>query len=118
MRVTVLTRPRKEVYEAVSLLKSTVTDAKIYAHDKLHAKAIVSDSGGMVMSANLEKKGLDSGFEIGMRLTKEQCSKVQEILREWEKNFPWRYEWEYALAEDQKIFEVCEAVKGLPEGRK
>ena len=116
VRVTVLTRPRKEVYEAVSLLK--ITDAKIYAHDKLHAKAIVSDSGGMVMSANLEKKGLDSGFEIGVRLTQEQCGKVREILCDWEKDFPWRYELEYAPTEDQKIFEVCEAVKGLPKGRK
>lgn len=116
VRVTVLTRPRKEVYEAVSLLK--ITDAKIYAHDKLHAKAIVSDSGGMVMSANLEEKGLDLGFEIGMRLTQKQCGKVREILCDWEKTFPWQYELEYAPAEDQKIFEVCEAMKGLPEGRK
>ena len=116
VRVTVLTRPRKEVYEAVSLLK--ITDAKSYAHDKLHAKAIVSDSGGMVMSANLEEKGLDLGFEIGMRLTQKQCGKVREILCDWEKNFPWQYELEYAPAEDQKSFEVCEAAKGLPEGRK
>ena len=115
-KVTILTRPRKEVYKAVSLLN--ITDAKIYAHDKLHAKAIVSDAGGMVMSANLEKKGLDSGFEIGMRLTQKQCGKVREILCDWEKNFPWQYELEYAPAEDQKSFEVCEAVKGLSEGRK
>ena len=116
VRVTILTRPRKAVHEAISLLK--ITDAKIYAHDKLHAKAIVSDAGGMVMSANLEEKGLDSGFEIGMRLTLEQCDKVREILYDWEKDFPWRYELEYKPPDGQKTFEVCEAAKGLPKGRK
>ena len=116
VEVTILTRPRKAVHEAVSLLK--ITDAKIYAHDKLHAKAIVTDVGGIVMSANLEEKGLDTGFEIGARLTPEQCSKVREVLRTWEKEFPWRYEEEYKPAADQEIFEVCEASKGLPEGRK
>ncbi len=116
VEVTILTRPRKAVHEAVSLLK--IVDARICAHEKLHAKAIVSDAGGMVMSANLEEKGLDSGFEIGLSLTQEQCSKVRKILRTWERVFPWRYELEYEPTVDQKTFEICEAAKGLPEGRK
>ena len=116
VEVTILTRPRKAVHEAVSLLK--VIDAKICAHEKLHAKVIVSDAGGMVMSANLEEKGLDSGFEIGLSLTQEQCNEVRKILRTWEREFPWQYELEYKLTGDQKIFEACEAAKGLPEGRK
>lgn len=116
VEVTILTRPRKAIHEAVSLLK--ITDAKICAHEKLHAKAIVSDTGGMVMSANLEERGLDSGFEMGLSLTQEQCSEVRKILRIWEREFPWQYELEYKPTGDQKTFEVCEAAKGLPEGRK
>ena len=116
VEVTILTRPRKAVHEAVSLLK--ITDAKICAHEKLHAKAIVSDAGGMVMSANLEERGLDSGFEIGLSLTQEQCSEVRKILCTWEREFPWQYELEYEPTLGQKTFEVCEAAKGLPEGMK
>ena len=116
VEVTILARPRRAVHEAVSLLK--IIDARIWAHEKLHAKAIVSDAGGMVMSANLEDKGLDSGFEIGLSLTQEQCSKVRKILRTWERVFPWRYELEYEPTVDQKTFEICEGAKGLPEGRK
>ena len=116
VEVAILTRPRKAVHEAVSLLK--VIDARICAHEKLHAKVIVSDAGGMVMSANLEEKGLDSGFEIGLSLTQEQCNEVRKILRTWEREFPWQYELEYKPTGDQKIFEACEAAKGLPEGRK
>lgn len=114
--VTILTRPRKGVHEAVDLLKPT--GAKIYAHEKLHAKAIVSDAGGMVMSANLEKKGLDSGFEMGVSLTREQHGEVRKILRDWEKGFPWRYESKYAPPDNQKTFEICAADRGWPQGRK
>ena len=113
--VTVLTRPRKAVHEAVARLQ--IADAKIYAHEKLHAKAIVSDAGGMVMSANLEEKGLDSGFEMGLSLTHHQCRQVRQILRTWERQFPWRYEDEYMPTIDQRTFEVCNAAIGLPEGR-
>lgn len=114
--VTVLTRPRKAVHEAVDLLKPT--GAKIYAHEKLHAKAIVSDIGGMVMSANLKKNGLDSGFEMGVSLTREQCGEVRKILRDWKKEFPWRYESKYAPPDNRKTFEICVADKGWPQGRK
>jgi cardiolipin synthase A/B len=89
VRVTVLTRPRRAVAAGVAALASA--GIAIFAHDKLHAKAIVADGQALVMSANLEAQGLDRGFEIGAILTPTVARGVEETLRDWANAFPWVY---------------------------
>jgi cardiolipin synthase len=86
--VTVLTRPRPAVLAAARLF----ADAGILvrAHEKLHAKAILADDVGLVMTANLEKHGLDTGFEVGVRVDS-GSRMLAEVLAEWEQTFPWEF---------------------------
>lgn len=86
--VTLLTRPRPAVAPAVARLALT-PGASVLAHDKLHAKALVVDGQALVMSANLESHGLDSGFEVGVLLSHQPSRLVEMTLRDWAKTFPW-----------------------------
>ena len=57
----------------------------------LHAKAIVADGArALVMSANLERHGLDEGFELGVRLGREDATAVERVLAAWEADAAFR----------------------------
>lgn len=58
----------------------------------LHAKALVCDDQALVMSANLQKHGLDEGFELGVRLTGGDSEALLAVLRVWSDQAPWRLE--------------------------
>lgn len=86
--VTVLTRPRPAVLAAARVLAQA--GALVRAHERLHAKAIVADGVGLVMSANLEAQGLDRGFEVGIQ-TESASAALAGVLTEWEEGFPWEF---------------------------
>jgi len=90
MPVTVLARYRAASIPA--LLKLQRAGAKVYCFKWLHAKAIVCDDQAIVMSANLQKHGLDEGFELGVRLAGAESEELHEILRVWTRHSPWRVE--------------------------
>ena len=110
--VNVLTRPRAAVAAAVADLAAA--GAKIFAHDKLHAKAIISDAGAMIMTANLEQHGLDRGFEVGALLPATRAAGLLQTLRQWADEFPW----EYAAAHPRghHLGDLCLADKNLRDG--
>jgi len=91
--VTAILRPRVSKAEAVMTLSEA--GVKVVGHPGLHAKAIVSTSGGeimaMVMTANIEQRGLDTGFETGVVLTGERALFVKQILEGWRDNVPWEF---------------------------
>jgi cardiolipin synthase A/B len=110
--VTVFTRPRPAVREAVELLASA--GARILGHDKLHAKAIVSDAGALVMTANLETIGLESGFELGVLPRGEMRSALHRTLLEWGARFPW--EFSLSASRQAHLGEICLADHGIKDG--
>lgn len=89
VRVTFLTRPRPKL--AAGLAALAAAGVTVLGHDKLHAKALVVDDVALVMSANLEAEGLDTGFEVGAVLRGDQATVVKRTLLEWAAAFPWKY---------------------------
>ncbi|HRQ70166.1 MAG TPA: phospholipase D-like domain-containing protein [bacterium] len=87
--VTILTRPRPAVSEAVKLLESA--GACVIAHEKLHAKALVTEKSAMIFTANIQAHGLDTGFETGVILSEDQRISLREILVSWKDIFPWHF---------------------------
>lgn len=86
--VTVLTRPRPAVLAGAKFL--TEGGVVVRAHDKLHAKAVLADGVGLVMTANLEAQGLDRGFEVGVRA--DGAARIlAATLAEWTESFPWEF---------------------------
>lgn len=54
--------------------------AKVYSVPHLHAKFLVSEQAGLMGTANFASKGLDEGFEIGLRLQGERLAQARAAL--------------------------------------
>lgn len=112
VQVSLLTRPRPAVAQGTAALAAA--GVRILAHDKLHAKALVVDGHALVMTANFDTFGLDTGFEVGAILEPEAAQDVEHTLREWIDNFPWEYRAD-AVRGDH-LGDFCPADKGLRDG--
>ena len=112
VKVTVLTRPRPAVAQAVQALAAA--GAHVLAHDKLHAKAIWSDAGSLVTTANLERHGLDEGFELAVRVSGSIEAALRQTLEDWSRAFPWAFE-PSALP---RVGEIIAVDKGLRDVQK
>lgn len=87
VRVTALARVRASVTPAlVGLARS---GARVLGFPRLHAKALLVDGrDAMVMTANLETRGLDESFEMGVILDGARAAGVAAILGAWAENAP------------------------------
>ncbi|TFY93767.1 phosphatidylserine/phosphatidylglycerophosphate/cardiolipin synthase family protein [Pseudomonas nabeulensis] len=112
VRVSLLTRPRPAVANAVA--KLAAAGIQVLAHDKLHAKALVADGEALVMTANFDAFGLDEGFEVGVKLAPEPAAAVERSLREWIACFPWMYRANATRGEH--LGDFCPADKGVRDG--
>ncbi len=66
-----------------ALAKLYHAHAEVYGFEWLHAKAILTDgNAGMVMSANIQKNGMDQGFEMGIKLHGELALQLRELINE------------------------------------
>ena len=89
--VTVLTRSgRKSTYAA--LVKMKRANIRILGFSWFHAKAIISDSHTLVMSANIGERGLEKGFELGLTLEGERAEKVKKTVSGWIDNYQYEFE--------------------------
>lgn len=88
--VTVLARKgRPGAMEALRMLRSA--GARVAGFTWLHAKALVTESQAIVMSANIDSSGL-GGFETGIALDGERASRVRAAVGGWADN------WEFELS--------------------
>ena len=87
--VTILARKgRPGAMEALHRLRSA--GARVVGFTWLHAKALVTESDAVVMSANMERRGLGSGFEMGIALDGERASGIRAAVSRWADN--WEFE--------------------------
>jgi phosphatidylserine/phosphatidylglycerophosphate/cardiolipin synthase-like enzyme len=59
--------------------------AKVYSVPGLHAKFLLNEKDGLMGTANFAAKGLDDGFEIGLRLRDERLEQARAALS-WMQN--------------------------------
>jgi len=75
-----------------NLCKAGVT---VLGIDRLHAKVLIGESDGekigLLMTANLQPKGLDTGYETGILLKENRLMKVLQIIENWKQSAPWVY---------------------------
>lgn len=91
--VTVLARKgRPGAMGALRMLRSA--GARAAGFTWLHAKALVTESQAIVMSANIDSNGL-GGFEMGIALEGERASRVRAAVGGWADN------WEFDLSGGQ-----------------
>ena len=79
IEVIIFSRVREKSMNALTKIKKA--GARVFGFKWLHAKAIWNDQGnGMIMSANLEKNGLDAGFETGIRFHGNRANALKNAL--------------------------------------
>lgn len=84
--ITVLTRSnRKAVSKAMQMMKKA--NIRVLGFEWLHAKVMISDQHTIVMSANIEERGIDKGFELGILLEGERAEKIRKTVYEWINNY-------------------------------
>ena len=88
LSLTVLARTRPRAMPALVALAEA--GARVLGFKWLHAKALWADSDrALVMSANLEKHGLDDGFELGLRLEGKRAEELRTRLERWSSQAAW-----------------------------
>ena len=98
LSLTVVARVRPRAMPALVALAKA--GARVLGFKWLHAKALWADSGrALVMSANLEKHGLDGGFELGVRLDGERAGELRRHLERWSDQAAWELRPAPALGE-------------------
>ena len=79
IKVRILARIRPSNMKALMRLKEA--GAEIYGFKWLHAKALwVDGQHAMIMSANLQKHGLDEGFEVGVKISGSGIDELKTYL--------------------------------------
>lgn len=97
-QVTVLARIRPAAMPALAALAEA--GATVHGFRWLHAKAIWTDGDrGMIMTANIEKHGMDEGFELGVQLEGARAHDLRLILEGWAMTAPQRLDPAAAIAE-------------------
>ena len=87
--VTALARLRESQMPA--LLALAGSGARVLGFKWLHAKALcAADDMALVMSANLQRDGLDRGFELGVPLGGGRSREVRERLDQWSEAARWQ----------------------------
>lgn len=99
IKVTVFCRPRlKAINNHIEILAKH--GAKVFCHPLIHVKSIVVDNKkAYIFSANFEEHGMDTGFEVGLKLTMKQKNDLLKIYDTWKNTFPYEYFYERKLAE-------------------
>ncbi|MDO6597258.1 phospholipase D-like domain-containing protein [Oceanihabitans sp. 2_MG-2023] len=99
VKVTVFCRPRlKTINGHIEILAKH--GAKVFCHPLIHAKSIVVDNTeAYVFSANFEEYGMDTGFEVGLKLIMKQRNDLLKIYDNWKNTFPYEYFNERKLTE-------------------
>lgn len=86
-KVTTLARPRPHIGSRDALLSIVQQGGNVYGLDWLHAKCVVASVNGkyaaVVMTANIEDRGMDKGFETGIMLDEKEAEKLKVLMEYW-----------------------------------
>jgi len=103
-KVTVFCRPREKAIKSnIEILAQN--GAEVFCHPLIHAKSLIIDNKqAFIFSANFENHGLDTGFETGVKLNKNQISDLLNIYKSWENTFPYQFVAKSPILKTNKYF--------------
>jgi len=110
--ITILAPTRPRLIE--TLRKFQEAGAEVLLNDYHHAKAILvlnnTQIKGLIFTANLTSKGLDTGFETGFNVQNDDLLELERIFREW------RDEFSYSLKTNVPLGEIRDSVQIFENG--
>lgn len=109
--IIILTRPRDRNSSFQEFI--TNQNVKIYAYKFLHSKFVLipKEKKGFIMTANFEERGLDSGYELGLKLNESMVKELLSISTEWITKA--RYNWR----KSENLSRITEGKKVILEKR-
>lgn len=90
VEVEIFARNRFKVMEQ-GLKELAKAGAKIYTHDLLHAKFLMIDEQvGAIFTANFQERGMDEGFEVGLKLSHNDSVELIQVVERWKSEFAYK----------------------------
>lgn len=75
-----------------ALLHVLENGASVHGEDRMHAKFLVVDGErGLITTSNFGPLGLDNGFEAAVRLSPEECGRVEGMLLDLAHSLGWEF---------------------------
>ncbi len=106
--ICIFSRTRKKAIEN-NLQILLDNGAEMYCHPLIHGKSLLVDNKeGFIFTANFEKHGLETGFEVGIQLNLQQTQDLIYIYNIWEKSFPLQYKAECSIQKVDAYYEKFE----------
>jgi len=88
VNISIFMRKREEKIKT-HLMELANAGAKLYLHPLLHSKFFYTDdNAGAMFTANFEKHGMDDGFEIGLKLGKNDLPQFKKLIERWKQTMP------------------------------
>ena len=87
----ILTRPREK---NIPTIKNFISNKVIIlSYEYIHAKFVFAPQRkfAIVMTANIEPRGMDEGYEIGVILDEQDLKELEQIVKYWLKQAPYKW---------------------------
>lgn len=87
--------------------------AEVYGFRWLHAKAFLIDQKyGFLLTANLERHGMDDGFEIGVDLRSNDVESLSRLFSEWEEKHQYIFHSDTTLGQLSRKYYKFDSASG------
>lgn len=82
--VTVVTRQHGNIPN--ELMRMLMAGIRVVGCSGCGATALVTESDTLITSANMDREGLERGFELGISINDERAEEIRQTVRDWAKN--------------------------------
>lgn len=74
--IQIIGRQRKILNSNLYKILKEYENAMFYIHEAIHAKLLICDNSALLLTANFEEKGMDTGVEAGVEISSVEAKKV------------------------------------------
>lgn len=74
--IQIIGRDRKILNSNLYKILKDYENVSFYIHEHIHAKLLICDNSALLLTANFEKKGMDTGVEVGIKINSLEAEKV------------------------------------------
>lgn len=76
LNIQIIGRPKKILKSNLYNILKDYENVAFYIHEQIHAKLLICDNSALLLTANFEEKGMDTGVEAGVEISSVEAKKV------------------------------------------
>lgn len=74
--IQIIGRPKKILKSNLYNILKDYENVAFYIHEQIHAKLLICDNSALLLTANFEEKGMDTGVEVGIEISSLEAKRV------------------------------------------